>query len=130
MNEVPEHLHARYGGPVVPPRTARILLIAAIVVFGAVVVFLGLRFADQPVRVETVSYDHLDAEHTQVTFIVTKDPGTRATCTVQAMNAGRAQVGFVEVEIPASDARRTSHTVEIATQGDAVSAEVLGCEEV
>lgn len=130
MNDVPEHLRARYGGPLVPPRTARILLAAAIAVFAAVVLFLGLRFADQPVRVETVAYDHVDSSHVRVTFQVTKDPGARATCTVQAMNEGRAQVGFTEVEVPASAQRQTTHTVEVATQGDAVTAEVVGCQEL
>jgi hypothetical protein len=55
------------------------------------------------------------------------DPGTEATCRIQAMNEGRAQVGFVETAIPAQTERRTAHHVEISTQGEAVSAEIVGC---
>ncbi|MFC0673041.1 DUF4307 domain-containing protein [Brachybacterium hainanense] len=129
MNDVPEHLRSRYGGPLIAPRTARILLIIGGAVFAAVVVAVGLRFADQPVRVETTSYSHVDDGHISVQFLVTKAPDTAVTCTVQALNEGRAQVGFVEVEIPASPDRQVSHTVTIATQGPAVSGEALGCTE-
>ena len=34
---------------------------------------------------------------------------------------------FVETTIPAQTERRTAHHVEISTQGEAVSAEVVGC---
>ena len=118
----------RYGGPIVPRRTARILLVVGVVVGAVLVVLVGLRFAHQPIRTELVSYDHVDSSHLSVDFTVTMDPGTAATCRIQAMNDGLAQVGFVEVPIPAQSERRTAHTVTISTQGDAVSAEILGCE--
>jgi hypothetical protein len=36
-------------------------------------------------------------------------------------------VGFVSVDIPVQTQRQSVHTVEIATQGEAVSAEVIEC---
>ena len=89
---------------------------------------IGIRFADQPVKAELLTYEHVAEDRIMVSFSVTMKPGTEAECAVQAMNEGRAQVGFVEVHVPAQEQRRSSHQVEIATQGEAVSAEVPGCE--
>lgn len=128
MSTAPRRPAERYGDPIVSPRTGRILVILTAIVFLATVVLIGIRFADQPVKAELLSYEHLDENRMAVRFGVTMRPGTEATCAVQAMNEGRAQVGFVDVTVPAQEQRRSVHQVEIATQGDAVSAEVLGCE--
>lgn len=128
MSAAPHRPAERYGGPIVSRRTGRILVVLVALVFLATVVLIGIRFADQPVKAEMLSYEHVAEDRIAVSFTVTMSPGTEAECAVQAMNEGRAQVGFVEVEVPAQDQRRSTHRVEIATQGDAVSAEVLGCE--
>lgn len=91
------------------------------------VILVGLRVADQPVRADTISYEHLDDSRISVTFQVTARPGTAVSCTVQAMDATRAQVGFTEVEVPPRDTAQSLTTVEIATQGPAVSAQVVDC---
>lgn len=117
----------RYGGPLVGRRTARVLVALAAAVFLAVVAFVGLQAASDPVRFEVLSYEHRAEDVIAVDYLVTMDPGTEATCTIQALNAGRAQVGFVETTIPAQDTRRSAHHVEISTQGEAVSAEIIGC---
>lgn len=119
----------RYGGPIVTPRTARLLLVLGALVTLSLIVWIGLRFADQPVTAKVTAYEHVAPDRIAVTFQVTKRPGAAASCAVQAMNKGAAQVGFVETEIPPSTQRQSSHRVEIATQGQAVSAEVLGCQE-
>lgn len=128
MSAAPHRPAERYGGPIVSRRTGRILVVLVAIVFLATVVLIGIRFADQPVKAEMLSYEHVAEDRIAVSFTVTMSPGTEAECAVQAMNEGRAQVGFVEVEVPAQDQRLSTHRVEIATQGDAVSAEVLGCE--
>lgn len=128
MTSTPTRHADRYGGPLVPARTAKVLIIAGAVVALTVLVLVGLRFADQPVKGELLTYDHVSDAEVEVTFMVTMAPGEAASCTVQAMNEGRAQVGFVEVEIPPQDERQSVHAARIATQGEAVSAEVLGCE--
>ncbi|PWH07957.1 DUF4307 domain-containing protein [Brachybacterium endophyticum] len=119
---------ARYGGPLVPRRTARVLYVVGAIVFLAVLVFVGLRFADQPASAKTVGYDHVDDNTISLTFQLTRQPDEAVTCTVQALNKGRAQVGFREVDVPAGSQRQVVRTVDIDTQGEAVSAEVVGCD--
>lgn len=128
MTDAPSRPAERYGGPIVSRRTARVLVSILAAVFLATVVFIGLRFADQPVKAELITYEHVAEDRIAVSFSVTMRPGTEAQCAVQAMNEGRAQVGFVDVDVPAQETRTSTHRVEIATQGTAVSAEVLGCE--
>ena len=128
MNAVPNRPTERYGGPILSPRLGRILVAVLAIGFLATVVLIGIRFADQPVKAELLTYEHVAEDRIMVSFSVTMKPGTEAECAVQAMNEGRAQVGFVEVHVPAQEQRRSSHQVEIATQGEAVSAEVPGCE--
>lgn len=127
MSMTEEQRRARYGGPLVTPRAARLLAAAVSVVFIAVVVVVGLRFADQPVKGSLVTYEHAAPDRIAVTFTVSMRPHTEASCTIQAMNAGAAQVGFVDVPIPPQEQRISRHRVEIATQGEAVSAEILTC---
>ncbi|MGO1225696.1 MAG: DUF4307 domain-containing protein [Brachybacterium sp.] len=127
MNDVRERHADRYGKPLVSRRTARVLLALAVAAFVAVVLYVGIQAASTPVRSEVLSYEHLADDSIGVDFMVTMDPGTEASCRIQALNKGRAQVGFVETEIPAQEDRRTAHHVEISTQGDAVSAEVVSC---
>lgn len=127
MNDVKDRHTARYGGPLVGRRTSRVLLALAAAVFLAVVGYVGIQSASTPVRSEVTSYEHLGKDVIAVDFTVTMDPGTAATCRIQALNKGRAQVGFLEAEIPAQDGRRSAHHVEISTQGEAVSAEIVSC---
>ncbi|WP_394215321.1 DUF4307 domain-containing protein [Brachybacterium vulturis] len=127
MNDATDRHADRYGGPLVDRRTARVLLALAAAAFLAVVVYVGLQVSQSPVRSEVLAYDHLADDVIAVDYQVTMAPGTAATCTIQALNKGRAQVGFVETEIPAQETRRSAHHIEISTQGDAVSAEIIGC---
>ena len=127
MNDVTERHADRYGKPLVGRRTARVLLALAVAVFMAVVLYVGIQVASPEVRSEMLSYEHLADDSIGVDFAVTMAPGTEASCQIQALNKGRAQVGFVEVEIPSQQSRRTAHHVEISTQGEAVSAEVVSC---
>lgn len=120
----------RYGAPRLSKRTARVLLTLAAAVFLAVVAVVGYWVASPGIRSEMIGYDHLSDHVIAVDYMVTMDPGTEATCRIQAMNKGRAQVGFVETTISAQSTRQSAHHVEISTQGDAVSAEVLGCDPV
>ncbi|MEE1618268.1 DUF4307 domain-containing protein [Brachybacterium sp. J153] len=130
MSSVPSRPTDRYGAPLVSRRTARILGAVTAVLFVLGVIVVGTWISRTPVRYDLVSYEHLADDRLEATFAVTMPPGTAADCQVQALNEGRAQVGFVEVRIQAQTERTTSHTVEISTQGSAVSAEVIGCDPV
>lgn len=127
MNELRDRQAERYGAPLVSRRTARLLTALAAVVFLAVVLMVALPSSDSSVHSEVYSYDHLDNDVIAVEYVVTMEPGTEASCRIQALNKGRAQVGFVETTIPAQQEKRTAHQVEISTQGEAVSAEIISC---
>jgi len=128
MNGTAQRPVNRYGAPLLSKRAARVLIALVAIVFLAVVALVGYWATSSPIRSQMVGYDHLADDVIAVDFTVTMEPGTGATCRLQAMNKGRAQVGFVETTIPPQSERRTAHRVEISTQGEAVSAEVLGCE--
>ena len=117
MNELRDRQAERYGAPLVSRRTARLLTALAAVVFLAVVLMVALPSSDSSVHSEVYSYDHLDDDVIAVEYVVTMEPGTEASCRIQALNKGRAQVGFVETTIPAQQEKRTAHQVEISTQG-------------
>ncbi|MGP9538908.1 DUF4307 domain-containing protein [Brachybacterium sp. AOP43-C2-M15] len=127
MDDARDRHEQRYGGPLVGRRISRLLIGLAAAVFLAVVVYVGFQAADSPVRSEITAYEHLGPDTIAVDFTVTMAPGTEASCRIQALNEGRAQVGFVETTIPAQGGRSSAHHVEISTQGEAVSAEIVDC---
>lgn len=120
-------LEARYGGPLISRRATHVLLGIGAAVAIAVLAMVGLRYTVDPIRAETVAYDHLDAQRIAISFQLTAPPGTAVRCGLEALNEGRAQVGFLEVDVPAQSERQSIHRVEVATQGDAVSGQVLEC---
>lgn len=127
MNDANPRRADRYGGPLVSRRTSRLLIALSAAVFLAVVLYVGVQAASTPVRSEVLAYHHEASDVISVDYRLTMRPGSEATCTIQALNKGRAQVGFVEEVIPAQDARVSDHHVEISTQGEAVSAEIIRC---
>ncbi|MDN5822412.1 MAG: DUF4307 domain-containing protein [Brachybacterium sp.] len=127
MTDASDRRADRYGKPLVGRRTARVLLVLAAAAFLAVVFYVGIQASSTPVRPEVLAYDHVADDVIAVDYQVTMDPGTEATCTIQALNKGRAQVGFVEASIPAQDTFIFTEHVEIYTQGKAVSAEIINC---
>ncbi|MCS6711181.1 DUF4307 domain-containing protein [Brachybacterium sp. EF45031] len=125
-----EDLSDRYGRPLVTPRLSRLLMGLGALALVALVIAIGVRFADPGVRYETVAYEHRSPTSIQLTFSVTMPTGRTARCTVEAFDDRRAQVGFTEVEIPAQSSAVSVHRVEITTQGDAVAAAVKDCRAV
>ncbi|MGP5088916.1 DUF4307 domain-containing protein [Brachybacterium tyrofermentans] len=128
MNGTLQRPADRYGAPTISKRTSRILVALVAAAFLAVVALVGYWVASPPIRADMVGYDHVAEDVIAVQYSLTMDPGTEATCRIQALNEGRAQVGFVETTIPAQSERQTVHSVEISTQGKAVSAEIVACE--
>src|SRR5699024_8680142 len=109
MNDASQRHADRYGGPLVSRRASRVLLALAAAVFLTGVVYVGMQVSNTPVRSEMLAYEHVADDVIAVDYQVTMEPGTEATCTIQALNKGRAQVGFVETEIPAQETRRSAH---------------------
>lgn len=94
----------------------------------AVVVAIGLRMADQPVRTQTVGYQVHDAGSVEVVFDVTMAPGSAARCTVEALNLRHAQVGVRDVEVGPSDVPTQRVTALVATSEEAVTGVVDRCD--
>lgn len=119
----------RYGEkPRMRPGTARRLAVALGAVAIVLVALLGVQTMLSPsIDVETTGYRHLSATEIQADFQVTKDPDAEVVCTVEALNARRAQVGYLEVQIGASSERITRHRVNVQTTEPAVSVDASGC---
>ena len=123
------YLAERYGTTTSPRATWawRIGIGIGAVVGLGVAIWVALVFAIQPVRWETIGYQVHDASHTDVTFDVIMDPGTTATCRVQALSANYAQVGVSDVAVGPSDFRVTRYVESIPTAEEAVTALVDTC---
>lgn len=129
----PAALHTpadRYGTGTAPGR--RRAMIAALGVLAtcgiAVVVWLGLRSAAQPVRWKDVGFDIVSSERIDVTFEVTLDPGTSAVCTVNALTPTFAQAGTTDVQVGPLDSSTARYTVQVTTSEPATTGTVVGCE--
>ena len=122
-------LAARYG---LPPDTAtrrrrRVLLAALAVLAVAAFVVLAVISTDEPVRADEAALTVLDDSAVEVTFLVHREPGTEAECTVLALSSRFAQVGVARVPVPAAQERSTVVTARVATTEPAVGARVQEC---
>jgi hypothetical protein len=111
-------LDARYGRS---PRTrirSRVLVIGAaiafVVVFAVWVVWAGLDGTTSSVEVRDTGYVLSDSSAT-VRFEVSMDPGTAATCAVQALDESFEIIGWKIVDIPASTERTRGFVETVRT---------------
>ncbi|NLF04255.1 MAG: DUF4307 domain-containing protein [Actinomycetales bacterium] len=93
----------------------------------AVALWVAVAFADQPVRWDDVGYRVDGPASTQITFDVIMDPGTTATCRVQALSSSYAQVGVLDVAVGPADTRTSRYVETIPTAEEAVTAIVDTC---
>jgi len=121
----------RYGPE--PDERSRIpwlvtVVLAALV--GAVVVaWLGLGALRDPVQWKDIGFVVDGSDAIEVTFDVTKDPGSSATCRVRALSQAFAEVGITQVEVgPGPRTQRV--TVTVPTAELAVSGTVASCAPV
>ena len=80
-----------------------------------------------PVTFTDVGFSVQGPEAIEVTFDVSKPPGDEAVCTVTALGASFAEVGAVDVDVPADAARTTRQTVTIETTELATTGVVDRC---
>ncbi|WP_255596094.1 DUF4307 domain-containing protein [Cellulomonas sp. C5510] len=120
----------RYGRPPTPRgRRATRAAVAVLAVVGvALVVWLGVGQARTPVRWDEVGFRVDGPTATELTFDVTKAPGTTAVCQVQALSERYAEVGVRTVEVGPAGTRTQRVTTTIPTAEQAVSAVVESCE--
>jgi len=116
-DEVSE-LDERYGRS---PRTrvrSRVLVIGAaivfVVVFAVWVVWAGLDGTASAIEVRDTGYVLTDSTAT-VRFELSMDPGTAATCAVQALDDGFEIIGWKIVDIPASTERTRGFVETVRT---------------
>lgn len=111
-------------------RLAVVAIVVAAVVGLAVVLVIGVRFANQPVRHDMVGFDVVSSERIDVTFQVSMQPGTTARCTIDALAASYAQVGAVDVTVGPVDTLESRWTVTVATSELATTGVVESCSVV
>ncbi|WP_343048033.1 DUF4307 domain-containing protein [Cellulomonas humilata] len=111
-------------------RRGRAGLVAAGVVGVALVVWIGLNLAGQPVSWKDVGFHVEDSRTIEVTFEVTKPKESTVTCTVTALSESYAQVGVRIVEVGPADSATRRVTATVQTTELAVSGTVEPCELV
>lgn len=119
----------RYGD-VRPPwhrHAARAAAVAGTTAAMAWVVWAGIGSADRDVRWSDVGFEVTGPSQVVVTFDVVKDPGTTATCRLEAMNARFAVIGVAEVKVAEADERAVRLARPVATQERAVTGVVKSC---
>ncbi|MEC5190321.1 MULTISPECIES: DUF4307 domain-containing protein [unclassified Arthrobacter] len=126
----------RYGGQkrTLSGRAKRIVLVLAIAAGIAFMAWISTSNATESVTFKDIGYSTPDATLVEVDFQVTKEPATAATCSVKAMDAKFAVVGWKVVDIApnAADAgtdggRTTAHRATLRTESQAVSGVVDSC---
>lgn len=121
----------RYGDD--PDERSRVpwlvtVVLAALV--GAVVVgWIGISALRDPVQWKTIGFSVHGADTVDLTFEVTKDPESTASCRVRALSQSYAEVGVKDVQV-GPGARTQRVTVVIPTAELAVSASVQTCDPV
>lgn len=124
-------LAARYGRTPGSRRRAKALAIAAaaaiVVVFGAWALWAGPGQDDHGLDNDVVGYQVLSEHSTVVHSTISVDPGTRASCAVQALDKSYAIVGWKVITLPVSDERTRSVSTEVATTTRAVTGLIHSC---
>lgn len=111
-------------------RLQRLGLAALVVVAMLVLGWTGAGVMRDPVQWQDVGYRVDGPSATEVTFDVTTAVGTAVTCRVQALSSSYAQVGVLDVPVPAAQTRTRRVTVTVPTVELAVTGVVQGCAPV
>ena len=124
-------LDARYGrtrGRRIRARWVAIIAGAAVVVtVVAWVIWAGLLSPTASIETQDVGYHHIDPSTLGITSQVSTDPGTRVTCSVEALNEEFAIVGWKVVDLPPSPQRTRTIQETIRTSEPAVSGLIGSC---
>lgn len=111
-------------------RRGRLGLVAAGVLGVALVIWVGLNMAGQPVSWKDVGFHVEDARAIEVTFEVTKPKESTVECTVTALSESYGQVGVRTIEVGPADSATRRVTATVQTTELAVSGTVEPCELV
>jgi len=99
------------------------VLLAAI----AWVLWVGLFGANASIETQDVGYTVVDSHAIDIRSQVSADPGTRVSCSIQALNEKFAIVGWKVVTLPAVTERNRVFTERVRTSEPAVSGLIGSC---
>jgi hypothetical protein len=124
-------LDARYGRTPGRRIRARWFAIAVgalvVVVVVAWVLWAGLFGATASIETQDVGATIVDSSTVDLREQVTVDPGTRVTCSFQALDIDFAIVGWKVVQLPAVSERNRVFTERLRTSAPAVSGLIGSC---
>ena len=121
-----ELLAQRYGERKSNPRRNRILTIGGVAVLTLIAAWFG--FANySPLSFKDLGYRVLSDYRIEVDFELTRPVGSVAICSVEALNNSFAQVGWIELILPAAEQSTTRNTVTLNTTELAVTGLVDEC---
>ena len=100
--------------------------VVALVSFLIWAVFVSIDNANQ-VTHRDIAYEVIDEYSTNVTFEVSRVPGQNVSCDITVLNQSFAIVGFLTVDVAASESRSTVISSTIRTTELGVSGLVDGC---
>lgn len=124
-------LDARYGrtrGRRIRTRTIAIVTGAGVLLVAvAWVLWVGLFGATASIETQDVGYTVVDSHAIDIRSQVSADPGTKVSCSIQALNEKFAIVGWKIVTLPAVTERNRVFTERVRTSEPAVSGLIGSC---
>jgi hypothetical protein len=124
-------LDARYGrtrGRRIRTRTVAIVAGAGVLLVAvAWVLWVGLFGATSSIETQDVGYTVVDSHAIDIRSQVSTDPGTRVSCSIQALNEKFAIVGWKVVTLPPVAERNRVFTERVRTSEPAVSGLIGSC---
>jgi len=124
-------LDARYGrtrSRRIRTRTIAIVAGAGVLLVAvAWVLWVGLFGATASIETQDVGYTVVDSHAIDIRSQVSADPGTKVSCSIQALNEKFAIVGWKIVTLPAVTGRNRVFTERVRTSEPAVSGLIGSC---
>ncbi len=124
-------LDARYGrtrGRRIRSRTIAIVAGAGVLVVAlAWVLWVGLFGATSSIETQDVGYTVVDAHAIDIRSQVSANPGSAVSCSIEALNAEFAIVGWKVIALPAVPDRNRVITERLRTSEPAVTGAIGSC---
>jgi hypothetical protein len=124
-------LDARYGrtrSRRIRTRTIAVVAGAGVLLVAvAWVLWVGLFGATASIETQDVGYTVVDSHAIDIRSQVSADPGTKVSCSIQALNEKFAIVGWKIVTLPAVTGRNRVFTERVRTSEPAVSGLIGSC---
>ena len=124
-------LDARYGRTASSSKRTRLIAIGTgilfVLVFGAWLWWGGLLEAPAQFEARDIGHEIVSSSEVSITWQFTAEPGTEAKCALQALNEQFGIVGWVVVDVPASDERIRRLTETVRTAEPAINGLIYRC---